>query len=344
MRRLKKALSTLPASQAPRGAILWTPVRSQQDKLVDLILLALSQRAKAMGLHPLGWSTRISKITFFVAKELDLPITRSWFKFGAHVWVDNATEDRLFQFMGLIEADPSINETIEYARSEAKSVFQEMQRIIDEHEFILTNSTSQILDWLYLNEAPEEYKGIYRSHKKVMDRIEKTLDSIWQADASYQYANAAKEITQFHEEMLYFQDQPDIIDLVIDATSLMESLLIVYESNLENYEVLRRLARFLDLLYHKFYLADIWKFPASAITLETVVGENADLVRNRLEGYLSRIDEYRGELDSWTEKAYDEGCYPSRLEIEDIQKRLSSRLSSDTSLLKRLYYEGLLTE
>jgi hypothetical protein len=320
------------------------PVRSRENELVDLILLALSQRARAMNLHPVGWNTRISKTTFFVAKELDLPITRSWFKFGAHVWVDNATEDRLSQFMGLTEQDPSINKTVEYAESEGKSVFQQIQEVINDHEFILTSSTSEILDWMYLNEAPKEYRGVYRSHKKVMDRIEKTLDSIWKADANYQYANAAKEITSFHEEMLCFQDRLDMTDLVVDTTSLLESLLIVYESNLENYGTLRKLAKFFDSLYHEFYLADIWRFPASAITVETVVGENAESVRSVREAYLGKVESYRDSLDDWTERAYTEGCYPSRLEIEDMQKRLSSRLSSDTSSLKRLYYEGLLTD
>ncbi|MBN1677436.1 MAG: hypothetical protein JW880_02750 [Candidatus Thermoplasmatota archaeon] len=323
---------------------MWMPVRSRENELVDLVLLALSRRAKAMDLRPAGWSTRISKTTFFVAKELDLPITRSWFKFGAHVWADNATETRLCQFMGLTEPDPSINMTIDYAKSEGKSVFRQIQEVIDKHEFILTSSTSKILDWLYFNEAPKEYRGIYRSHKKVMDRIDKILDSIWQVDASCQYANAAEEITHFHEEMLYFQDRQDMVDLVIDSTSLLESLLIHYESNLDNYDPLKKLAKFLDSFYRGFYLADVWKFPASAITLETVVGENADSVRIGLGGYLNRVEAYRNELDDWTEKAYTEGCYPSKLEIEDIQKRLSSRLSSDTSSLKRLYYEGLLTD
>lgn len=344
MRRVKKALSTLHASQAPRGTIVWMPVRSRENELVDLILLALWRCAKEKNIHPPGWKTRISKTAFLVAEELNLPITRSWFMYGAYVWAENASEERFNQFLGLSKPDPSINMTIHYAESEGKSLFEDIQEVVHKHEFILTWPTTDVLDWLYLNEAPKEYRSLYKSHKTVMDRIEKTLDSIWKADASYQYANAAKEITEFHEQMLRFQDRPDMTDLVIDTTSLLESLLIVYESNLENYDTLRKLAKLLDTLYREFYLADIWKFPASAITLETVVGENAESVKNVREAYLRRVESYRDMLDGWTEKAYTEGCYPSRLEIEDVQKRLSSRLSSDASLLKRLYYEGLLTD
>ena len=317
------------------------PVRSHEQELVDLILLALSRNAVENGLHPIGWQTRIVKSVYFVAEELDLPITRSWFKFGAYVWTENANEDRLSQFLGVLEPDPTINQVISHAESDGREIYRNVRRVIDGNDFILKSSTSELLEWLYQNGAPKEYRGIYTTHKKVMDRIEKVLDSVWKSDASYQFANAAKEMTDFHKRLGYFEGRPDMVDLVIDATSLLESTLMVYESNVDNYNVLRRLATFLGSLYHDFYLGDIWKFPASAITLETVKGDSAESVRQGLGSYLNKLEIYRNDLDNWTEKAFIEGFYPTKADIENIQKRLSSRLASDESVLRRFVYEGL---
>jgi hypothetical protein len=323
------------------GEPLEVPVRSRENELVDLILLALSRNAAENGLHPIGWQTRIVKTAYYVAEELDLPITRSWFKFGAYVWTENAKEDRLNQFLGVLEPDPSINQIIEYAETDGREVYQSIRQVIDQNDFILKSNTSELLDWLYQNGAPKEYRGIYKSHKKVMDRIDRTLDSIWKSDASYQFANAAKEITDFHKQLGYFESRPDMIDLVIDATSLLESTLMVYESNVDNYDVLRRLATFLKPLYHDFYLGDIWKFPASGITLETVEGDGAEAVKKGLSSYLNKLEIYRNELGNWTERSFIEGYYPTEADIENVQKRLSSRLSSDESILRKFVYEGL---
>ena len=104
--------------QGGRG-LLVLPFR-EEDRLTDLIVYAISRAIEKQEFPRHLGNAKITKIVYDVAESLELPITRSWYKFGTYVWTDYAKEDRLNQFLGKNLPSTDIQGTISLAQRREK--------------------------------------------------------------------------------------------------------------------------------------------------------------------------------------------------------------------------------
>lgn len=316
---------------------------SREDQLVDLIVFAISQELRRDYRKAIS-DTRIAKIVYDVADELNLPITRSWYKFGTYVWwSDYAKENRLKQYLGVLEAPPDLQLTIGAANRREKSLYDKILDIVGRHRLMLHQDLNEFLVHLYKKEAPPGFGPVYLGNKKLIDKLDRILDSVWSGDTVPRFKDISKDITDFHKSLFYFEDQPDLIDLVIDGTSLLEDLLVTYETNLSDSARLKELAKFFKPIY-EFYKDKVWAFPASVFTIRSAIGERSDAVKEDRSRYLSEIPQYRDEVSSMSDRALALGFYPSRAEIDLIQSQLAKSIAGDEKTLRRLYADHLLVE
>lgn len=325
----------------PKGSILDTTVRSSEDQVVDLIVFAISRFVEENEVKkPIG-ETKIAKIVYRTAEDLQLPVTRSWFKFGAYVWPQFDLEEHYNQFLGKLTTPMTVRGTIEKAIQEDRELFRRIEDTVSDQSVVFESDVSEFLDWLYSNEAPKEYRPLYKSHKKVLDRFEKVFTAVNSGFPTFQFLPASREMTDFHRRLLRFQDKPDMVDLVMETTALLEDLLVTYESNLDNHAKLLELVKFLRVLYSDFYLKYVWTFPASVITIETIDGPRKLNITEERNGYLKSLPRYFDRLSEFSKKAFEGGLYPSKPEILALQDRLSKNLGSDENALRTVFAESV---
>ena len=315
-------------------------MRSSEDQVVDLIVYAISRFVEENAVKKPVGETKIAKIVYRTAEELDLPVTRSWFKFGAYVWPQFDLEERYSQYLGKLVPPTPSRGTIEKGTQEERELFRRIKDSVSEQSFVFESDVSEFLDWLYSNEAPKDYRPLYKSHKKVLDRFEKVFTAVNSGFPTFQYLPASREMTDFHRRLVRFQDRPDMVDLVMETTALLEDLLVTYESNLDNRARLLELVKFLRSLYNDFYLKYVWTFPASVITIATVDGPRKATIMEERNGYLKSLPKYFDRLSEFSEKAFESRLYPSKPEILALQDRLSKNLGSDENALRTVFAEA----
>lgn len=315
---------------------MWTPVWSKEDELVDLIVYAISQAVSDREEADDFGNTKIAKIAYDVADALDLDITRSWYMFGTYVWSDNATKARMEEFQTLDEDDPQIRRTIEQALGDERELYEQMVEIVSKHP-MLEMTLSQFLDQLY-EKAPSRYRGLYKSHKRILRRMRNIVSSLSSPDSEPQYINASREITAFQKEMMVFNDLPDMVDMVLDYTNLLEDLIVKYDSILENPDQLSAFIPFFKEMYDE-YRNEIWTFPPSLIAVETVKGEREEEVKEDREKHLKKLPSYYERAQDRREDAYLKGFYPTDDEVQRYQKVLVKLVGADEEILKD-YFAG----
>jgi hypothetical protein len=324
-----------------RKGISVVTARPSENQLADLTVYAISQQLRK-DYRTAITDTRIAKILFDVAKNLDLPITRSWYKYGTYVWwSDNASEKRLKEFLGILPPTSDTNITVNLANGEMKALYDQILGLVSKHRLMLREDISSFLTELYLKEAPKGLGNLYLANKKLLDRCDKVLDSIWKNDPGPQFMIVSKEITDLHKALFNFENMKEMIDLVIDGTSLLEDMLITYETNQDDLSRLKDFAKVFEEVFN-FYKDNIWTFPASAIAIRTVDGPRATQVKDNRNSYLMEAPQYRDRVSELSGAVLSKGFYPTREDIMIVQERMSKRLSSNQKALKQVFAEQLL--
>ena len=315
-------------------------MRSRGDELADLTVYAIARRISKKAPFSDFGRAKIAKVVYDVADQLDLPITRSWYKFGTYVWSDYVASSRLLEFRDFDESDPRILSTVELARVKDSDTFSEIERIVSKHK-MLDMSLSAFLDELY-EKAPPKYRRLYKSHKKVlwrMRRISETLEHENEIPEP-QLLNASRDITSFQKEMFVFEDRSEMIDMVIDYTNFLEDLIVKYDEILDDDKALRSFVPFFTEAY-KVYSEEIWAFPPSIIAIETVKGEKEDAVKTGRSRHLARLPEYVGRPNNMRERAFNEGLYPSESNILHSQQKLEKLVGSDERTFKEHFIKAI---
>jgi len=312
---------------------LEVPVRFRGDELTDLIVLAIARRITKKAPFSDFGNAKIAKVVYDVADQLDLPITRSWYKFGTYVWSDYATSSRLLEFQNHDESNPEISYTIELSRAKDKETFSAIEKIVSKHK-MLGMSLSAFLDELY-ERAPPKYRGLYKSHRKVLMRMQRIAKSLEHDDEipEPQFLNASRDITAFQKEMFAFEDRSEMVEMVIDYTNLLEDLIVKYDELLDNDMALKSFVPFFAEVYRS-YSDEIWAFPPSIITIETVKGENQDVVTASRNKHLAQLEDYVRKPIEMREQAFGQGFYPAQSEILHSQEKLERLIGSAEGTFK----------
>jgi hypothetical protein len=315
-----------------KGVPVEVPVRFRGDELTDLIVYAIASRlTEKPPFSDLG-NAKIAKIVYDVADKLDLPITRSWYKFGTYVWSDYANLPRMKVFQNQPGSDLEASYTIQLSQTKDKDTFDEIEKIVSKHK-MLGMSLSAFLDELY-EKAPSKYRGLYRSHREVLMRLQRITKAL-EYDKEFpvpQFTGLSRDITGFQKEMFAFEDRPEMVDMVIDYTNFLEDLVVKYDEIFSDNRALRDFIPFFSDAY-KCYSDDIWSFPPSVIAIETVKGENEDIVKANRSKHLTEISNYLGKSSEMREAAFLLGFFPSQSEILQSQAKLVKQLGSGEEAL-----------
>lgn len=321
------------------------PVGASEDDLVNLIVYGISQVIKKEG-HPTSFDseTRIAKVAFDVAESLELPVTRSWYKFGTFVWSHYANTGRLDEFLGLspefTPPDPQI--LIKKASTTWRPLYKQIEEQIAGHDLLWKTSLSDFLMRLYQNEAPKKFRKLYVANRTMTSRFDKL--------AHYESTEvfpipalilASQEVTRLHKELRVFTEEPRLIHLMADFTTFLEDLIVQHDEIMDDSAALTKWRSFFASAYD-FYSQEIWDFPASVIAKETVKGPRDEEIKSQRERRLVQLPSYETELSHWLDKAFESKTYPTLAQVQSAQDKLARLVGSDEKAIKEVFTRLLL--
>lgn len=272
-------------------------------------------------------NTEEEKLTHFAIRDLDLPLTYSWYLAGGHT-VAEATPDQRSpwkpgQAFGDLQAqesqyDERIQELREYFRS------TEFLPGYTLHQIWFSNKFEFLRDY-YREMAPDKYRDLYIHSLDLREQLwnlndalrkesqNKPLSEFGVTEPEPLLAPSTEEeirylISDFHMDLASTDELSPFKQDVVRGTDLIEQV-ISKLTHLETISVEQRMLIKKDL--HDFYYHKIWKYPALAISASTAAGPNADaLKQKRLLEFDGFEDKLRAEIDDITQQARRIGLLP----------------------------------
>lgn len=250
-------------------------------------------------------SIKLNKLLYFAVKEFDLPITFSWFKYGASL-SDTAVN---VDYVEPVPSDQLPNpETPRLGREWEYPTPQEYKYFFKENvdlDHIFSETTKEYLEEFYRGYAPENYAQLYAYSAIFQKTVDGILDMRLDEFNSQldEIADKAKEeIRELNIEMILHEG---FDDRVIDKFTLYSDLILDVFANLqeETDEINRSQFSALQSTL-KFYYSHAWKYVALVISENTVTGPSD---RDLYKGAVTELD----TLD----KTYDE-------DVENVRQRL----------------------
>lgn len=310
-----------------------------EDQYVDLIVYAISQEVEEREDSVDINNTRIAKIARDVAKNLGLDITHSWYRYGTYVWSEYARIERVEQFRSFGLRDTTVNSTMKRAETVYCELYRDIRKEVANHALVTRESLSEFLPQLY-KKAPKPFNRIYESNWKIFSRFSKILRPNSDSYFVPQMLNASREISALQKMIFNLGDYPEVIDLVIEYTNFLESLLVKHDFLCDNYDSLIQFKRHLDDAFD-YYKTNIWTLPASIFTINTVRGPREHDVIQRMNQNLSRTPHYVSEVNEKIEKSMRNNFYPTREESEVVMRRMPDLLGEDKKVIDEFFVRSI---
>ncbi len=268
--------------------------------------------------------TKVHKILYDIIEELDLDITRSWYLRGKYVWgARKAIKDFLSpNFRRKNISDRELSE-LGVSKEELKKT---IENVIDKYS-ILFRTLLEYLAILYQEEAPEEFRDIYRANINLKENFSEFIDSLLSYIAepretllgfftSFSVDYISHSITKLH---LAISKLDEIADVVIEYTSLLDEFVIGIEERFNSRSLKSDHVNFLKEAY-EFYDENVWKLPATYIAIKTIKGSQAEEIRYWLEINQEKLSR---EVEDKLPKIEEEALKVDILPSEDyLKKRL----------------------
>jgi len=309
----------------------------KEEQLVEAILLAISENFNEVNFEDSSFGdTKITKIVYDVSNNLNLPITRSWYKFGTYVWAPNCRKSVLEQFFQKKIGQTEIKGIIEYPKKAVDVSYSDILNEVEKHDLIHNKPLNDFLNELYSTWAPKGTRNLYKSHKKFIDRVHHIcIDLPNDLYPVPQYLLASGELTELHREIIKFSD--DIIsDIVIDYTSHIEEIIMKIDSSLDDGVNLSKICDYLQQVYTK-YLDEIWTLPASQIAATTLEGPKADVKKIEFNDIVKNACTKINIINDVRKITISNGHFPTTKEIINCQNRIKNNLLNEKSLINDLY-------
>lgn len=278
--------------------------------------------------------TKMHKIVFDAAEELDLGITRSWYLRGKYVW---GGQEPISAYLNSA-LDPSKYSTdifnfIGLSKEIIKDAIIKATKKLN----ILTTHLNTYLQLLYERDAPEKYKSLYLANFTLNEKLDELLSEL------IGYEENTSILTYLEPEISVNYISHSIVDLhralpsigavadpIIEYTTLLDEILLGTE---EKFNQTRLNVGDIDFLKDiiSFYDSEVWKLSATYIAKQTMVGLNKEENLQRLESKWPRlVENVENRLDEVENKAFEMGLFPS-------EEYLNSRTSQNE--LSRKYQE-----
>lgn len=202
----------------------------EKDYSEDMFSIVVLYRAKKLfgdNVTRLGL-TRMVKLVSFVADDINFDLTRGWYKFGE--FSPNAYTIAKYGSDGDLMSFELPKELVEVCLEELKEVSPLIDKSIEKWKPIFIKDQTSFYNWVYETKAPEEFKGLYKSHRDfehffsrllIFFRFQKTSSkiSIEKSD------NQDMIIRNFYRQVNHLKDD-EILNIFCDFMDLFEMVML----------------------------------------------------------------------------------------------------------------------
>jgi hypothetical protein len=283
---------------------------------------------------------RLNKLQYIVNEDRDLDLTFGWFKYGpAPEDVTTSGSDGL----GPLSKDDIAG--IEESRLPSRELLSPeafayyfLRELDDEFDRIVTAKDTKV----YLVEFYEEYAPEDEYAREFVDlyimsaRLQQTLDSIgdgreWHEDSMSYYYELDREFLQVSEELSKHESLKEVREAIEEYRRLLNS--IISEADTKD-EITPRQQSFIRNVIRKFYNT-IWDYAAQEISLQTMRGENVNVLRPSVEANAERYRQgaWRTELDTLAERR---SALALESELDDVEELEGNEQDEKQSLDREL--------
>lgn len=282
-------------------------------------------------------SIKLNKLVYLAIKELELPITFGWYKYGpAPVELEYSET--------AVEARPKEDHEAPYDSRLPRRDFLSpvgyayfFENKLDEFSTIIEAPTKEFLIEFYERNAPEPYTDLYVKNaqlQQILDEIKD--DSSWHKDAETYYREVSQRFGELNRELSGINILRDVRDPMREYTRFVKRML-AEASELESMSATqqRHIKRIIN-----YYYGAAWKFVALNISKDTVhlsPGDNDRKLITSIENDLQELRaDYSDDLKSLEERAEslelfsrsvseepDDSAYPSEEESDRQDVKLS---------------------
>ena len=312
-----------------------------EKEAVKLILALLDEQLSEMNFDKTYLNkVKVHKILYNTIEELDLDITRSWYKRGCFVWSCLGLDASFLQAKFTLDM---VNREVFSTMPPKDEIIRAIKSSLRKYR-ILFKKLHEYLEDLYEKDAPEEFRDIYTSNLVFKDRYEEFIAEVKSkfepsleqffgeiTPVSSEYVSSA--ITKLH---LALNSVKPVASIVIDYTMLFEELLVGVEEKVKKNELRPEHVDFIEKMF-EFYDDKVWELPAKVITERTIKGTNKEMILSKLNAkFPDLIKEVEIRREEFETKALEIDLFPSesylaeRIEVNEAAKLYSQFMTKHT--------------
>jgi hypothetical protein len=203
---------------------------------------------------------KLQKVVFLVADSLEIPLTRSWYRYGPYIHNENV------DFEALPE---TLNETTMKEIRNAEKVFSDRQQ---EYTEVLSSLVPRIfflelhslLTEIYTTYAPKQYKTVYLANLAIEENFR-----LAKSQTDIEIDNFTQHFSTFASSVVGFDDMSFVYDHADEYATILDNFLIkmdrMGEVSLPHLRMLK-----------SSYESILWNPISLKISINTLIGLNAE--------------------------------------------------------------------
>lgn len=264
-------------------------------------------------------SIKLNKLVYFAIDEFDVPITYSWYLYGASVSDSDVTMDYVIDaYESDITPDyePSIGDEPWEQYGESPLTYKEyFLRDID-LENIFEEKTKAYLQDFYQGYAPEKYEELYVASavfQKSLDTVSKNRGFSSETPA---LGVVLEELSDLVEEVAFHEElDREVIDAFTLYSDLLKDVLVTLPE-IEDWDARKRRTVY-DVC--SFFYEKAWKYVALHISEDKAEEVRGPSWRDLLSGILDDIEEISSSYEE-DFRSLEKRCYEAGIVGEEFQQ------------------------
>jgi len=277
--------------------------------------------------------TRMQKIVFTILDKYNLPVTRSWYKWGGFVH-----SDELNGAFTRLRAEYSRNpEKVRVLRQKVASLDIPVDDIHDSIGGVVKTVTAmpskEFLPLYYRNEAPLKYREVYVSKQEISNFLDDIAFVKEPHVALERHEEIQDYITQFHTSSSRILRDDRISDAKLTFTDLVEN-------SLDKLEILCKKEQKISKAKLTFFgkakeVFDnyIWNSYACEISSQTVVGFRSNIEKQKMKRHCqSLLSKSTSEVNALEKKSIKENLELSASDIQILKRDLFAEVETTKAL------------
>jgi hypothetical protein len=311
-------------------------VQRTEEEIVDLVLLSIADEffSKTQDTSRIT-RTALMKMVFAIVEDLDLPVTRCWFKFGGYLDHANITEARLNELVGKLAPGytkfPSAQDVRTKLLPGNKEIYDRCREKARENEKIFFTKRKDMMDEQYRTRLKGELRDVYLANREYTEFVWGMMNRI--KDQGTYPMNACQKmtdiVTRFHKQLSKMEDGERIVLLFSDFLDIVEQLFITLEAR--HYEEGPKLDGWVSTMkmVQDYYNDSIWAYPAYLFAIKTAKGPRKDDIVKQKRTAFERIDMQLEDLAAFKARVQSTGNLPTLQELEAHLERTKAGMSKE---------------